>query len=327
MQTCSLNDLPPPPPGRTGWPWTVGSAPLPALPAGTARWPRISIVTPSFNQGAYLEETIRSVLLQGYPNLEYHVVDGGSTDDSVAIIRKYERWLTSWVSERDRGQSEAINKGFRRSKGEIFNWLCSDDLFAPNALTTVAETFLRETAIDAVVGRCFCQYDSEPAKNHTSPSSVESVRRAPYGFAIWQPSCFFRASAIARPKLVREDLHFCMDRELWCYLQERRVTWKELDATLSINRFTGENKSLVGRGKIIAELDTLYRTYARRGNSLTFWLRQIWLPLVLAHTRGRSAVVRASARAASRSVTLLLRLLFFRQPVQLLQKEFYRYAV
>src|SRR5262245_9476631 len=119
----SLDHLPPSPPGKTGWPWTVETPELPdTLPGGTP-WPRISIVTPSFNQGQFIEETIRSVLLQGYPDLEYVIFDGGSVDNSVEIIRRYEGWLSFWISERDNGQSHAINKGFRKSTGMIRAWL------------------------------------------------------------------------------------------------------------------------------------------------------------------------------------------------------------
>lgn len=101
-------------------------------------WPAISVVTPSFNQGAFLEETLRSVLLQGYPNLEFFVMDGGSTDASVGIIKKYRRWLAHWESERDRGQAHAINKGLARCTGEIFNWINSDDYLLPGALGKIA---------------------------------------------------------------------------------------------------------------------------------------------------------------------------------------------
>src|SRR5205823_3046168 len=120
-------------PGRVGWPWTFQGLPSAARNAERP-WPRISVVTPSFNQGRFIEETIRSVLLQAYPNLEYIIIDGGSTDNTVEIIKKYEPGITYWVSEKDRGQSHAINKGFARATGDIFAWLCSDDVYAPGAL-------------------------------------------------------------------------------------------------------------------------------------------------------------------------------------------------
>ena len=133
-----LNHLPPPPPGKTGWPWTEESDPLPPLQPDNNPWPRISIVTPSFNQGQFIEETIRSILLQNYPNLEYIIIDGGSTDNSLEIIRKYESWITYWVSEPDNGQSQAINKGFKKCTGDLVNWICSDDLLCKNALYNMA---------------------------------------------------------------------------------------------------------------------------------------------------------------------------------------------
>ena len=108
VMTCpQLDDLPAAPPGKTGWPWTEASSSLTRADEIGAPWPRISIVTPSYNQGLFIEETIRSVLLQGYPNLEYVVIDGGSTDQSVEIIEKYQPWLTYWISEKDNGQAEA----------------------------------------------------------------------------------------------------------------------------------------------------------------------------------------------------------------------------
>lgn len=144
-----LASLPPAAAGRTGWPWTVETDP----PADrtTSTWPRISIVTPSFQQAAYLEETLRSVLLQNYPNLEFLVLDGGSTDGSAALIERYAPHLAYWQSRPDGGQADAINQGFSRATGEIVGWLNSDDFYLPGALLAVARAF-RRTQADVVYG-------------------------------------------------------------------------------------------------------------------------------------------------------------------------------
>ena len=134
MHCPNLTELPPPPSGKKGWPWTEATPRLPDTMPDGPPWPRISIVTPSLNQGRYIEETIRSVLLQGYPDLEYIIIDGGSTDNSLEVIQKYAPWLTYWVSEPDKGQSHAINKGWRHSTGGFIGWLCADDILLPSAV-------------------------------------------------------------------------------------------------------------------------------------------------------------------------------------------------
>jgi glycosyltransferase involved in cell wall biosynthesis len=143
MRCPTLAELPPPPTGKAGWPWTVDSRFLPPTRYDGSSWPRISIVTPSYNQGQFIEETIRSVLLQGYPDIEYFVIDGGSSDQSIEIIRKYERWLTYWTTEKDRGQAHAINKGFARATGQIGAYLNSDDYYCPEVFRYVGESNLR----------------------------------------------------------------------------------------------------------------------------------------------------------------------------------------
>ena len=134
MLRISLSQLPEPPNGKTGWPWTEESLRLPEHRREGDSWPRISVITPSFNQAQFIEETIRSILLQGYPNLEYFIMDGGSTDGSVEIIKKYSPWLSYWISEKDNGQSDAINRGLKMASGDFATWINSDDLLAKNAL-------------------------------------------------------------------------------------------------------------------------------------------------------------------------------------------------
>ncbi len=141
--------FPPPLIGKTGWPWDF----KPEKVSVNFDLPRVTIVTPSYNQAEYLEETIRSVLLQGYPDLEYFVMDGGSTDGSVEIIKKYEPWLAGWVSEKDNGQSAAINKIFSKATGEWLGWLNSDDCFAPYALFNLLKTAYTAQS-DFVYGYC-----------------------------------------------------------------------------------------------------------------------------------------------------------------------------
>jgi len=152
MRCPTLAELPPPPAGLTGWPWTIETPALPPARRDGAAWPRISIVTPSYNQGPFIEETIRSVLLQGYPDLEYIIIDGGSTDQTVEIIRKYECWLTYWTSEKDRGQAHAINKGFAKATGVIGAYINSDDIYLPNAFPEAAHSFMRH-GWDLLLGR------------------------------------------------------------------------------------------------------------------------------------------------------------------------------
>src|SRR5918995_1840642 len=123
MSAINLNQLPLPPDNKTGWPCTDVPAAASYMLPDTGQWPRITIVTASYNQGKFIEETIRSVLLQGYPNLEYIIIDGGSTDSTTAVIRKYEEWLTYWVSEPDEGQTDAIKKGWGLATGEVVAYI------------------------------------------------------------------------------------------------------------------------------------------------------------------------------------------------------------
>src|SRR5262249_28310376 len=127
----------------SGWPWT--DARDPALYGSDGQWPKISVITPSYNQGHYLEQTIRSVLAQNYPNLEYIIIDGDSRDNSVDIIRKYSPHIRYWISEPDEGQTDALEKGFKRATGELAAWINSDDFYEKDAFYKVALQYKRRS--------------------------------------------------------------------------------------------------------------------------------------------------------------------------------------
>jgi glycosyltransferase involved in cell wall biosynthesis len=175
--------------------------------------PKISIITPSFNQGLFLEDTIVSVLDQQYPNLEYIIVDGGSTDNSVSIIKKYESKINYWVSEKDSGQSEAINKGFSRATGEILSWLCSDDLYLPGTLNKVAQLFTANPDTVMIHGRSIL-FDESGKETIKGADKEELDLRYFTVIPFPQPSSFFRKKLISEQGLLREDLHFAMDYDL-----------------------------------------------------------------------------------------------------------------
>lgn len=144
-ETGLLAQLPSPPASKIGWPWTVETNPddYKNLQISNAfNYPKISIVTPCYQQGQFLEETIRSVLLQNYPNLEFIVFDGDSNDDTKGVLEKYSPWLSFWQSEKDRGQGHAINLGFSIASGDYFGWINSDDFYLPSCLYKVINKFL-----------------------------------------------------------------------------------------------------------------------------------------------------------------------------------------
>ncbi len=211
----SLMNLPKPPPGKKGWPWDEISEPLPGATPGGSPWPKISVVTPSFNQGQFIEETIRSVLLQGYPSLEFIIIDGGSTDNTIEIIKKYEPWIAYWVSEPDRGQSHAINKGIKKTSGDIVFWLNSDDLVHPGAFDIIARKFMEITDAVMVIGQATI-IDNDKNIVGMMPSYFvdwEEAATNPRN-SIRQIAAFFRKSLFDELGHVEEDLIMAMDAEL-----------------------------------------------------------------------------------------------------------------
>ncbi len=238
---------------RRPWPYSAPWAPtLPStLPNGKA-WPRITVVTPSFNQGRYLEETILSVLNQRYPNLEYLVMDGGSTDQTVSILRRYESRLDFWASEKDRGQCHAINKGFARSTGEILTWLNSDDMLAPGALAAVALGFHLSGA-DMVAGVCQLQENGVLLREHLTscpdgPLGLEELLDQEHcwdkGQFFYQPEVFFRRGIWERAGArLDESLYFSLDYELWLRFAQAGAQLKVLGCPLAIYRVHANQKT------------------------------------------------------------------------------------
>ena len=175
--------------------------------------PKISVITPSFNQGQFIEETILSVIDQNYPNLEHIIVDGGSTDNSVQIIKKYEKHLAYWVSEKDSGQSEAINKGFKKATGDIVCWLNSDDILMPGALGNVAAYFRDHRETDFVNGYTLVMdQHSQILYNYfiLKQKKWYALRGIYY---ISQPSMFWRKNIHESIGILKEDFHAAMDKE------------------------------------------------------------------------------------------------------------------
>jgi len=223
MRCPTLSELPPPPPGKTGWPWTIGTPAIQNAGGNLNAWPRISVVTPSYNQGPFLEETIRSILLQGYPDLEYLVIDGGSTDNSVSIIQKYQQWIQFWVSEPDGGQSNAIQKGLSRVTGHISAYLNSDDIYMPEALQRVATQFGKSKSTDVVYGNLY-RIDPED-------QVIEEHRNTPFmrwgylygGFFLHQPCTFWKTDVARAAGGFNPDFRFDMDNDLFMRMAIRKA--------------------------------------------------------------------------------------------------------
>lgn len=218
------------------------------MPDGSP-WPRISVVTPSYNQAAFLEETIRSVLGQGYPNLEYIVVDGGSDDGSVEVIEKYAPWLAHWVSEKDRGQTHALNKGFARATGEIFAYLNSDDLYLPGALRAVAIGFANHPEADVLYGRIEHVLE-DGTLHHVQAARIHSLADLLDVWNVWarqlhltQPEVFWRRRIHERCGPLREELHYVMDYEYWLRVASLGARFVYLPEELARFRHTDQQKT------------------------------------------------------------------------------------
>ena len=223
-------------------------------------YPKISIVTPSYNQAQFLERTILSVLNQNYPNLEYIIIDGGSTDGSVEIIKKYEKYLSYWVSEKDRGQSHALNKGFEKANGKIFAYLNSDDLYLPNVLKIISKYF-NQNEWDIIYGHSYV-IDASDNINNLSVALPFRLKEYFFGvFSIPQQSSFWKPEVFYKTKGFNIENHTCMDGEFYVKAATLGFKFKPINYVLSCFRIHKDSITFRIKKKSIIENKNYYKKY------------------------------------------------------------------
>ena len=246
MESSTLDDLPVDS-QRTGWPWTEESIRTANENFDATQWPTISIITPSFDQGEFIEETIRSVLLQGYPCIEYIIVDGSSSDESVEVIKRYDKWIAYWVSEKDKGQANAINKGLRRASGDIIAWLNSDDYYNKDVFWHVAEHYLRKkepvfwlaTAVE------FLDENTGNKIIARQPHYSHVADLIPSANFIHTAGVFWERSALSRFGYMDENLHYGFDKEYWMRMLAGGCSYSiDNDIVGTVYRFHKRSKSV-----------------------------------------------------------------------------------
>lgn len=223
--------------------------------------PKISVITPSYNQGQFIEETITSVLGQNYPNLEYIIIDGGSKDESVDIIKKYESQLSYWVSEPDKGQTDAINKGLHKATGEIVAWLNSDDIYEPETLQKIAEAYQANPKAEVFLGDVMSFFPDGRTEVWVNQFEPEDFMNR---VSIHQPGVFWKRELHDRYGYLDESFYYLMDYDLWMRLMFNCRLVK-LDSVLT--RFRVHDEAKTGQNPI-GLYDDYRRVISRFANSV-----------------------------------------------------------
>jgi glycosyltransferase involved in cell wall biosynthesis len=224
-----------------------------------SEYPRISIVTPSLNQASFLEDTICSVLRQGYPNLEYIVIDGGSTDGSVDIIKKYEKSICFWSSAKDQGQASAINKGLRMISGEIWSFLNSDDTYSPDALNRIVRAFHGHPDAEVVYGNCNFINENNLITRVKKPGPYNRKKMLKNNY-LYQPAVFARSEVLQRYGFFDESLRFSMDYEYWLrFDNDKRFVY--IDEPIANYRLHASSKTIHDTVKMMREMVAVKKKY------------------------------------------------------------------
>lgn len=224
-------------------------------------FPKISIVTPSYNQGHFLEDTILSILNQTYPNVEYIIIDGGSTDNSVQIIKKYEKRLAYWISEQDQGQTHAINKGLKVATGEVVNWINSDDLLEPDSLLTLDKAIEKRPDADIYFGD-FSAIDRAGNRLFVRKSGSYHFNTLFWGRQLsCQPSVFFKRNLLKKIGYLDRTYNFCMDIEFWIRAAVHGAKFQQIKSPIGVNRVHGEAKTTKLQDVLYREHKELVRKY------------------------------------------------------------------
>ena len=239
--------------------------------------PRVSIVTPSYNQGRFLRRTIESVLNQSYPNIEYIVMDGGSTDDSVEILKSYGERVR-WVSERDRGQTDAINRGLARSSGDILAYLNSDDTLEPDAIQAVVNCFEDEPEIGLIYGKANYIDTNDDVIGQYSTREY-SFQQLMNDCCVCQPAAFWRSSVAEKIGPFDDKLDMVMDYDYWIRIAKAGIGIRHLPRILANSRLYPETKTMSARGKIYEEIFRIsmrHAGYVSRNYAEGYWHHRLF---------------------------------------------------